>query len=465
MGKRISIKKKKNRKNDFFNFNVSNFNNYEDLVKLVKKNKDIFIEPITKTEKIEKFSNLVPFLFQFLDNNEESFGIWLKNFPFCVISRNAHDHIIRNKGKIKGEKKKECQTCKFFRECCGFPQGYFKKYGTSEIKPIDDIPEEIMIEIEPKCNFKCQFCFNKISFAKKGRNINRLSCDYIKEIINEISKIGISAIRFTGGEPLLYSEIFLAMKYAKKKNIKVRLNTNGSLIDKKMAHRLKGIVDDIIISVESWSNAEEEKITGYPDALNKKIQAINSLKKITKAKIISGTVATKKTIKDFKKIFRLLEGLRVDEWFFLRPILSGSDLSKRDISNLVDKICKIKKTNHLSVSLANAIPFCSVKNTNRINSISSGALYDEGHTRMVIDPRGFVKPHYFIDKNIGDPLDIFSAWNHSFMKKMRNLEFLPKNCKKCNFRCKCRGGSRHLAYLASGKYNDSDPLADYSNCR
>jgi len=96
---------------------------------------------------------------------------------------------------------------------------------------------------------------------------------------------------------------------------------------------------------------------------------------------------------------------------------------------------------------------------NKLNSVSQGALFDDGHSRLVIDPRGFVKPHYFMDKNIGHPLDILGAWQHPFMKKMRNLEYLPKECQDCPFVFKCRGGSRQAAKMVFGSYQALDPLA------
>jgi len=427
---------------------------------LKTKSKDIFIEPSLNISEIPKFSDMIPFLYKLLDR-EELLGIWLKGFPFCVLSSNAYDHILIDEDKIKGEKTKKCQNCKFFKDCYGFPHGYFKKYGDKEIEPILDIPEEIMIELEPQCNFKCQFCFNKMSFAAMGRNMERLSKSYVKRIINSAKKAKIKTVRFTGGEPLIYPGIIELMKYAKRKGMEVRLNTNGSLVDIEMARKFQGVVDNILIPIESWSNTKEEKITGYKNALEKKIEVIKILKNVKIPVVRIGTVATRDNIKDFNKIYNLIQDLPVDEWELYRPVLASSELTRNDIEVLLLKIKKTRRKAIFPISLANAIPFCAVKNPNEMNSMSSGALYDEGHRRMVVDVRGFVKPHYFIDKNVGNPFDILSAWNHPFMKKMRNLKFLPHICKKCNFKYKCRGGSRHLAYLSGKKYNSPDPLQNY----
>jgi len=65
---------------------------------------------------------------------------------------------------------------------------------------------------------------------------------------------------------------------------------------------------------------------------------------------------------------------------------------------------------------------------------------------------------YYIDKNIGNPLDIKGCWEHPFMEKMRNLKFVPRKCKDCKYLIKCRGGSRFSAKIAHGSYSAKDPL-------
>lgn len=45
------------------------------------------------------------------------------------------------------------------------------------------------------------------------------------------------------------------------------------------------------------------------------------------------------------------------------------------------------------------------------------------------------------------------------MIKMRNLKFVPDQCKDCDYVEKCRGGSRFVANLVNGSYMSLDPLA------
>ena len=103
--------------------------------------------------------------------------------------------------------------------------------------------EEIVIETTFRCNINCDFCFNKNVLKKNKRTYKELTTKEIKEIIDKTSELNIPYIRFSGGEPLLRKDIFTLLAYAKSKNFKeIRLNTNGLLINKKIAIIIKKII-------------------------------------------------------------------------------------------------------------------------------------------------------------------------------------------------------------------------------
>lgn len=444
--------------------NFKNYNSISYLIEIIRQNKldKLEIEIKNKADDLPRFSDVIFSIYSVLDY-EKFFSILLKNFPYCVINEASRDHIYFE-GDYKGEKKNKCKDCKYNNICGGFPLGYFQKYGDKEVFSIADIPFEVMLEVESNCNFNCNFCFNKTSFAKKNRKLKRFSKNHIKKIIKNISDIGVKNIRFTGGEPLLRKDILELIEYAKNKDLYVILNTNASLINGSLVEKISKIVDNILIPIEGWSDEEEFKITGYRNSLSKKIEAIKKLKQTGDPIIRVGTVATEEIVLKFKKMEQVMDSLSVDEWEFYRPIsLTGENLlSQNLIKELVKNLINYNKKDKIAY-IANSLPFCAIDRPNKINSVSKGSLFDEGHSRLVVDPRGFVKPHYFMDYDIGNPLDVLSAWNHSFMKKIRNLEFLPKDCENCVFSNKCCGGSRHMANLIYGDYRKPDPLANYKN--
>lgn len=401
---------------------------------------------------------LISAIYQILDL-EQFLEVKIKNFPYCLLSY-ASDHIFFEK-KFRGVKLKKCRECRYDFKCRGLKKGLFRKWGEKVIQPQKDLPEEIILEVESGCNYRCPFCFNLNSFASKGRIVANLNSGYVKKIIDQIKKAGIRIIRFTGGEPLLRKDILELLEYAKSKNLEVRLNTNATLIDKKIARRLSQIVDNILIPINTLSAKEESILSGNVNSFHRKIESIILLKKYGIKIVRAGTVATPKNIRRLEKFLNLVLKLRLDDWEFYRIIPTIHNKvtnSKEDMKVLVDKILSFKKLTGHNFLIANGIPFCFLEDRNKTNAASGGALAVDGHIRYVIDPRGFAKPDYYIKKNIGDPLDVLGCWNHPFMKKMRTMKFVPRECRDCSFLEKCCGGSRYISKVSGGSYSSRDPL-------
>jgi len=323
------------------------------------------------------------------------------------------------------------------------------------------LPREVMIEIEPRCNLDCEFCFNKNSFAEKDRNIeNKLTPEFVRKIIDSAVSSGIKIIRFTGGEPLLRKDIWGLAEYVKKKDIELRLNTNGTLIKNlSTAKKIAKYFDNLLLPIQYTDiflkNADAQA----------KFKAIYLLRRAGVKVIRIGTVATKEVIQNLDKVFNFVDFLPVDKWELYRVIATPKNkrsFTRKNVKDLVEGLIKIKNKTDKIINLINAIPFCSY-DPEKIQQVAIGADAVDGHERLAVDPRGFAKPIYYMRENIGDPTDILSCWNHPFMKKMRNLEFVPKECKKCVFLEKCKGGCRFSAFIVNGKYNSPDPLMNSKN--
>lgn len=179
-----------------------------------------------------------------------------------------------------------------------------------------------------------------------------------------------------------------------------------------------------------------------------------------------GTVITSRFIENFEEVANIIVKLPIISWELYRQILPEphKQLTGNEVERLISKIIAFnKRSGYRQCVIANALPFCAIKNSVLLASLSYGAIFNDGYLRLVIDPRGFVKPDYYSDKNIGDPLDLMLCWNHPFMKKMRNLEFLPENCQGCLFAPHCRGGSRSIAEMIYGNWVAPDPMAKFEN--
>ena len=399
------------------------------------------------------------FLFDFI--------IKAKGIPYCLIFspeslflKDAHseDYMFLD----------ECRQCKYSTICHGIENSYVNQIPS--IKAIPDVPAEIMLEVESRCNFECTFCFNKTSFASNGFGVQKMETRQVKEIIDSIKRAKVSTVRFTGGEPMLREDFFDLIKYAKLKGLKVRLNTNGSLIeDYSMVKEMVKYLDYVLFAMHAYSAKQDEKITGFKNSFDKKIRAMQWFKKAGINILRVNTIASLDNIRNLDRFYRLFKKLKVNRWAVNRliPISKGDDLwGKKEALLLIRKLAKIKKDNMrksrpMWIHIVNAIPLC-VADPVMVSAVSSGGRAVDGHERFAVDPRGFAKPIYYIDENIGSPLDILKCWNNAFMKSIRNYEVLPKECKECSLLARCKGGNRYCARVANGCYDAADPLMDFT---
>lgn len=125
----------------------------------------------------------------------------------------------------------------------------------------------LYLHLTDACNLHCVYCYNvchrieniaqQHNDAKKGR---QLSDDEIRKVLDAAVEEGVETVVFTGGEPLLRKHIFELAAYAKEKGISPSLLTNGTLIDREKAVRIAESFDGVIVSIDSWLEAEYARL-------------------------------------------------------------------------------------------------------------------------------------------------------------------------------------------------------------
>jgi len=87
----------------------------------------------------------------------------------------------------------------------------------------------LSIEVTTHCNIQCRHCFVNHQINERSS----LSFNVVKDIIEEGFDTGYRRLHFTGGEPLLWEELFEALDYAFFIGYQtVLINTNGTLLSK-----------------------------------------------------------------------------------------------------------------------------------------------------------------------------------------------------------------------------------------
>lgn len=140
--------------------------------------------------------------------------------------------------------------------------------------------KEFLWRITRRCNLTCPHCY-----ADAGKeDASALTNEEAKQIIDKLAasakiKKEKFCIAWMGGEPLLREGIFDLMAYAKRKGFIQHIGTNGMLIDKETAKRLKeNGLSLACVSLDSHKEEVHDKLKGK-GVFKKAISAIHNLKK------------------------------------------------------------------------------------------------------------------------------------------------------------------------------------------
>ncbi|MCI6737773.1 MAG: radical SAM protein [Intestinibacter sp.] len=121
----------------------------------------------------------------------------------------------------------------------------------------------LKISLTDKCNLRCVYCIREDTDFS-GQALNKfLKVDDYKFIIKSMSKLGIKKIEFTGGEPLLDSNLCELIYFAKNNcNIEeVTLTTNGIDFYKQAANLKNAGLDQVNIGINSLKEYRYNSIT------------------------------------------------------------------------------------------------------------------------------------------------------------------------------------------------------------
>ena len=139
---------------------------------------------------------------------------------------------------------------------------------------------DLRISVMDRCNFRCVYCMPEDKFHPGFKFLpskERLSFDEMLRLVRIFTKLGVSKIRITGGEPLLRVNLtdFIGDLSTIDKIKDIALTTNGVLL-KKYAYELKASgLDRITVSLDSIDPHEFKLMTGGRGDLDRVLSGID----------------------------------------------------------------------------------------------------------------------------------------------------------------------------------------------
>jgi radical SAM protein with 4Fe4S-binding SPASM domain len=371
-------------------------------------------------------------------------------------------------------------------------------------------PFEVVWNFTYSCNLKCKHCYEDAGFHRPELSTEEAYAAIDK--LSRIASIGIPALSFSGGEPLVRKDFFEVAAYAKKRIPYLSIATNGTLLTKDNVKRLKDVgIDYAEISLDGASKEVHEGFRRVPGCFEKTLKGIrNSVEQGLDTCI--ATVIQKENLGEVEKIIGLAEELGV-RFMHFNYIPTGRakafvelDLSPKERLNILEimgkkiveryvqskmeeemmgesktKVDQIFSTCPQFASVVKKISqqkgenftvsahYAAMKGVENVANFLGGC--GAGRLYICLEPNGDIKPCVFFATNkdtvVGNILkdDVEEIWSsNELLWKLRSRERLSTykvgkhvvGCGNCRDKYIC-GGCRARSYsYFNGNVNEPD---------
>jgi radical SAM protein with 4Fe4S-binding SPASM domain len=340
------------------------------------------------------------------------------------------------------------------------------------------------------CNLQCSHCYLD---ARLSQRTEELSIGEAEAFIDDLANMKIPLLIFTGGEPLVRPDFWELADYARSKDLKTALSTNGILVTPGVVEKIQHSgIEYVGISLDGASEETHDHIRSQAGSFRRSIQA---LRDCVNAGVKCGVrvTVTKENFQELPKMIDLSLGLGVTRFcvYWLVPsgrgrtIYSRKKLNHQEVLGILDLLYNKARElddDRMEILTVDA-PQDGAYLLDRIKREDSGTY--ESASKLLeltgdccsaadrvanVNPAGNVYPCQFAqleELKLGNVKNksFDEIWNHdrtpiltAFREKTKNLRGI---CGTCYYQKFCRGGCRIRAYVESGDLWGDDPLCPY----
>ncbi|HHL39854.1 MAG TPA: radical SAM protein [Deltaproteobacteria bacterium] len=191
-------------------------------------------------------------------------------------------------------------------------------------------PLVVVLNVINRCNLRCIYCYGEYY----DRKVADFTTGELKDLIDELAAMGTKSITIGGGEPLLRGDIGEIIAHVKSRRIECGMNTNGTLIPKKIDAVSQ--LDSVCVSLDG---DEVPNDLNRGDGTYRRIVEGIKAARAAGVHVHTNTVLTRNSIGSIDHIMRLARKLGFMTEFNL-PFYLGERDSKNDELYPDDEQCR-----------------------------------------------------------------------------------------------------------------------------
>jgi len=326
----------------------------------------------------------------------------------------------------------------------------------------------VIYEVTAKCNLNCKYCYN---YWKNGEQHNFIEdcekSDAVATLKQYFRTVKTNNITFSGGEPTInFEELLDCVMYAKARNKKVTVITNGTLLDYEKIELLAKLKVDLVeITINSYNKQIHESINGVKDSFDRSVDAIKELlnKKID---VVVPIVVTKSNIKDIQETLMFIYNLGIKRIMINRYNIGGNGC--KDYEDILPNFDELKeafkkcddfaKEKEIKLHSLVCTPQCVLNPAEYSNIVFSNCNCAEKNRYYTLCRNGDIRYCNHSPEVIGNIYEknMKEILMSEKLEKWTLVE--PEFCKKCSAKTKCWFGCRAASQQMGSCLESEDPI-------
>jgi len=196
---------------------------------------------------------------------------------------------------------------------------------SSDKKPV------VVWNMTRRCNLKCIHCYSSSADIDYP---DELTTAEGKKLIDDLAAFGSPVILFSGGEPLMRADLLELARYATQRGMRAVISTNGTLIDKETATRLKEIgLSYVGVSLDGLEKTHD-RFRGAKGAFERAVEGIRNCRDAG-IKVGLRFTVNRHNVADVPAMFDLMRAERIQRMCFYHLVYTGrgSKLREEDLTH------------------------------------------------------------------------------------------------------------------------------------
>jgi Fe-coproporphyrin III synthase len=189
----------------------------------------------------------------------------------------------------------------------------------------------VVWNVTRSCNLHCVHCYARAVEESRERE---MSHEEGLALLDDLAEFGVPVVLFSGGEPLARPDLLDLAKYAVNKGMRAVISTNGTLIDREKARKLKDIgLSYVGVSLDGMEEVND-RFRGKKGAFQKAMEGIRNCQKVGLKVGLRFTI-NRMNAQEIPNIFDLLDTYDIPRVCFYHLVYAGrgSELVEQDLSH------------------------------------------------------------------------------------------------------------------------------------